>query len=128
MTPQRSAASLMAKAAQAVASARVLLETNDADGAANRAYYAVFDAAQAALLSSGVPAADALGKTHRGVINAFSAYLVKEGPVSKELGRQLKRAEEVRLVADYNGESVTLADAAELVNQAEMFVKAMQAL
>jgi uncharacterized protein (UPF0332 family) len=128
MTPQRSAASLMAKAAQAVASARVLLETNDADGAANRAYYAMFDAAQAALLSSGVPAADALGKTHRGVINAFSAYLVKEGPVSKELGRQLKRAEEVRLVADYNGESVTLADAAELVNQAEMFVKAMQAL
>jgi uncharacterized protein (UPF0332 family) len=118
----------MAKAAQAVASARVLLETNDADGAANRAYYAMFDAAQAALLSSGVPAADALGKTHRGVINAFSAYLVKEGPVSKELGRQLKRAEEVRLVADYNGESVTLADAAELVNQAEMFVKAMQAL
>jgi uncharacterized protein (UPF0332 family) len=52
MTPQRSAASLMAKAAQAVASARVLLETNDADGAANRAYYAMFDAAQAALLSS----------------------------------------------------------------------------
>jgi uncharacterized protein (UPF0332 family) len=128
MTPQRSAASLMAKAAQAVASARVLLETNDADGAANRAYYAMFDAAQAALLSSGVPAADALGKTHRGVINAFSAYLVKEGPVSKELGRQLKRAEEVRLVADYNGETVTLADAAELVNQAELFVKAMQAL
>jgi hypothetical protein len=128
MTPQRSAASLMAKAAQALASARVLLETNDADGAANRAYYAMFDAAQAALLSSGVPAADALGKTHRGVINAFSAYLVKEGPVSKELGRQLKRAEEVRLVADYNGETVTLADAAELVNQAELFVKAMQAL
>ena len=52
MTPQRSAASLMAKAAQAVASARVLLETNDADGATNRAYYAMFDAAQAALLSS----------------------------------------------------------------------------
>ncbi|NBW79947.1 MAG: HEPN domain-containing protein [Betaproteobacteria bacterium] len=128
MTPQRSAVSLMAKAAQAVASARVLLETNDADGAANRAYYAMFDAAQAALLRSGVPAAYALGKTHRGVINAFSAYLVKEGPVSKELGRQLKRAEEVRLVADYNGETVTLADAAELVNQAELFVKAMQAL
>jgi uncharacterized protein (UPF0332 family) len=42
----------MAKAAQAVASARVLLETNDADGATNRAYYAMFDAAQAALLSS----------------------------------------------------------------------------
>lgn len=128
MTPSRSPASLMAKATQAVASAQVLMELGDVDGASNRAYYAMFDAAQAALLRSGVPAADALGKTHRGVITAFSAYLVKDGPVSKELGRQLKRAEEMRLVADYNGESVLQADAAELVNQAQRFVQAMQSL
>ena len=128
MTPPRSAELLMAKATQAVASARMLLDTNDADGASNRAYYAMFDAAQAALLKTGGPAADALGKTHRGVINAFSAYLVKDGPVSKEFGRQLKRAEEVRLVADYNRESVTQTDAAELVIQAELFLQAMQAM
>lgn len=118
----------MAKATQAVSSARVLLALGDSDGASNRAYYAMFDAAQAALLSSGVPAPDALGKTHRGLINTFSAYLVKDGPVSKAQGRQLKRAEEMRWVADYNGESVMQADAAELVSQAEQFVKAMQAL
>jgi uncharacterized protein (UPF0332 family) len=105
-----------------------LLDLGDVDGACNRAYYAMFDAAQAALLRSGVPAPDALGKTHRGLINTFSAYLVKDGPVSKELGRQLKRAEEMRLVADYNGESVLQADAAELVAQAELFVQAMQVL
>ncbi|TXI63143.1 MAG: HEPN domain-containing protein [Limnohabitans sp.] len=128
MTSPKSSESLMAKATQAVASARVLLELGDVDGAANRAYYAMFDAAQAALVRSGVPVADALGKTHRGVINTFSAYLVKDGPVSKELGRQLKRAEEMRLVADYNGASVTQDDAAELVMQAELFVQAMQAL
>ncbi|MEY4757321.1 MAG: hypothetical protein RJA34_2219 [Pseudomonadota bacterium] len=118
----------MGKATQAVASAHVLLELGDVDGACNRAYYAMFDAAQAALLLSGVPATDALGKTHRGLINTFSAYLVKDGPVSKELGRQLKRAEEMRLVADYNGESVTKADAAELVDNAKAFVSAMQQL
>ena len=73
-------------------------------------------------------AADALGKTNRGLVITFSAYLVKDGPVSKELGRQLKRAEEMRLVADYNGESVLQADAAELVIQAEVFVSAMQRL
>lgn len=101
--------SLMAKAIQAVASARVLLALGDEDGACNRAYYAMFDSAQAALLISGVPAPDALGKSHRGLINTFSAYLVKDGPMSKELGRQLKRAEEMRLVADYNGESVRQA-------------------
>lgn len=124
----KTSTSLMAKATQAVASARVLLNLGDEDGACNRAYYAMFDAAQAALLMSGVPAPDALGKTHRGLINTFSAYLVKDGPVSKELGRQLKRAEEVRLVADYNGESVEQADAAELVGQAEVFVSEMQRL
>lgn len=118
----------MGKATQAVASARVLLDMGDVDGACNRAYYAMFDAAQAALLVAGVPAPDALGKTHRGLINTFSAHLVKEGPVSKELGRQLKRAEEVRLVADYNGESVMPADASELVDQADVFVRAMQDL
>lgn len=35
---------LMAKAVQASASAKVLLGTGDADGACNRAYYAMFDA------------------------------------------------------------------------------------
>lgn len=124
----KSSTSLLAKATQAVASARVLLELGDEDGACNRAYFAMFDAAQAALLMSGVPAPDALGKTHRGLINTFSAYLVKNGRVNKELGRQLKRAEEIRLVADYNGESVEQADAAELVRQAEVFVSEMQRL
>jgi uncharacterized protein (UPF0332 family) len=62
------------------------------------------------------------------LINAFSAYLVKDGPVSKELGRQLKRAEEMRLIADYNAESVTLADASGLVVNAEGFETAMQGL
>lgn len=128
MSQPKACALLMAKATQAAASARVLLELGDVDGACNRAYYAMFDAAQAALLASGVPAPEALGKTHRGLINTFSAYLVKDGPVNKELGRQLKRAEEMRLVADYNGVSVQRSDAAELVKQAELFVQAMQDL
>jgi uncharacterized protein (UPF0332 family) len=40
---------LMAKAWQAGTSARVLLENGDMDGACNRAYYAMFEAARAAL-------------------------------------------------------------------------------
>lgn len=124
----KSAVSLLGKATQALTSARVLLDLGDVDGACNRAYYAMFDAAQAALLMSGVPAPDALGKTHRGLINTFSAYLVKDGPVSKELGRQLKRAEEMRLIADDNGESVMQTDAERLVLSAELFVNAMQSL
>ncbi len=57
---------LMKKAGQAAASAKLLLDSGDADGACNRAYYAVFDAARAALLVTGHD----VGKTHKGVLNA----------------------------------------------------------
>ncbi len=128
MTPWKSPAALMAKANQALSSASVLLQLGDVDGACNRAYYAMFDAAQAALLSKNASDQDGLGKTHRGLINAFSAQLVKDGPVSKELGRQLKRAEELRIVADYNSASISKEDAANLIEQAHVFVAAMNAM
>lgn len=113
---------LMAKAVQATASAKVLLDTGDADGACNRAYYAMFDAARAALLASGYN----IGKTHKGILNAFSDRLVKNGPLSKEIGRLLKHAETFRYIADYEGHSVELSDAQEIVKQAETFVAAIQ--
>ena len=113
---------LMAKAVQAAISAKVLLDTGDADGASNRAYYAMFDAARAALLASG----HEVGKTHKGVLNAFSDRLVKNGPLPKELGRLLKHAETFRYVADYQGDPVELGDAREMVTQAETFVAAMR--
>lgn len=49
------AADLMDKAERAAASARVLLDAGDADGACNRAYYAMFDAARAAQVVSNAP-------------------------------------------------------------------------
>lgn len=113
---------LMAKAMRAIASAKMLLDAGDADGACNRAYYAMFDAARAALLASGFP----VGKTHKGVLNAFSDRLVKNGTVPKETGRLLKRAETFRYVADYEGDPVERSDAEEMVRQAEAFVAAVR--
>lgn len=124
----KTAEALMAKATRACASAQVLLNVSDVDGACNRAYYAMFDAAQAALLASCAPVGTELGKTHRGLINAFSAHLVKDGPVPREMGRLLKRAEEIRLIADYNGESVDLDDARAMVEQAQVFIATMSDL
>jgi uncharacterized protein (UPF0332 family) len=109
---------LMTKALQAAASAKVLLKTGDADGACNRAYYAIFDAARAALLASG----HEVGKTHRGVLNAFSDHLVRRGPLTKETGRLLKQAETYRYVADYEGSPVEISDALAMVEQADAFV------
>ncbi|MCC7184004.1 MAG: HEPN domain-containing protein [Rhodocyclaceae bacterium] len=114
----------MAKAELAVASAKVLLEIGDADGACNRAYYAMFDAARAALLASGQDT----NKTHKGVLNAFSRHLVKNGPLPRELGRLLKQAETMRYMADYEDISVELSDAQKLVEHAATFVSAMSAM
>lgn len=119
---------LMAKAVQAAASAKVLLDTGDADGACNRAYYAMFDAARAALLASGSLVNPDIGRTHSGLISAFSLHLVKTGRVSVELGKSLNKVEELRLVADYKGDPIEQTDAAWAVNQAQMFVQAMQAI
>jgi uncharacterized protein (UPF0332 family) len=115
----------MAKAAQAQASARVLLDRGDADGACNRAYYAMFDAARAALLASGAPVEPEVARTHNGLIAAFSLHLVKTGKVPIELGKSLNKVEELRLAADYKGDSIEIEDAAWAVKQAEAFVLAI---
>jgi uncharacterized protein (UPF0332 family) len=49
MTNPVAAATYMRKAHRAVEAARLLLANHDTEGACNRAYYAMFDAAHAAL-------------------------------------------------------------------------------
>ncbi len=109
---------LMIKAHQAAASATTLLGGGDADGACNRAYYAMFDAARAALLHSGHD----VGKTHKGVLALFSEQFVKAGLAPKEIGKSLKKAETFRYVADYDSDSVDADDAYQLVALAQDFV------
>lgn len=78
MSNQLTPITLMAKADRACSSARALLDLGDVDGACNRAYCAMFDAARAALLASGAPVRPGIGKTHSGLINAsrLASYTV----------------------------------------------------
>ncbi len=117
---------LMAKSWRAAASARLLLNIGDVDGACNRAYYAMFDAARAALSSSRAPVETEMIKTHSGLIAAFSLHLVKTGQVPIELGKALNKIEDLRLIADYTGDPVEIEKADWAVQQAEIFVQAMQ--
>lgn len=117
---------LMAKARQAAVSARVLLDTGDTDGACNRAYYAISDAAPAALLTSGAPVEPEIARTHSGLISAFSLHLVKTGRASVELGKALNKVDDLRLVADYKGDPVENEEAGWAVQRAETFVHTMQ--
>ena len=115
----------LAKARQAARSAKLLLSAGDTNGASNRAYYAMFDAARAGL-SVLAPESNPGGvRTHKGLIAEFGVKLVKGGLFPVDMGRMLNRAQEVRLVADYNGDAVELADAKELVESAEHFVTAI---
>ena len=120
------AAELIEKAERAVASARLLLDEGDIDGACNRAYYAMFDAARAALLVARSPARAESTRTHSGLITAFSLELVKAGQVDTELGRALNKAAEVRMIADYMAATVSLEIAEETVSNAARFVAAMR--
>lgn len=120
------AAELMAKAIRAAASARLLLDTGDVEGACDRAYYAMFNAARAALLASGAPVQADIGRTHGGLISAFSQHLVKTGLVSVDLGKALNKAEELRLIADYKGDAIEPEQASWAVENAKAFVTAMQ--
>ena len=117
---------LMAKAQRALASSITLLKDGDGDGACNRAYYAMFDAARAALIASKSPVPPEIAKTHSGLIAAFSLHLVKTELFPKELGRSLNKAEDLRLVADYKGDPISLEDAQWTVQQAQMFVEQVE--
>ena len=77
----RTGQELLVKADRALASAKLLLDSGDVDGACNRAYYPMFDAARAALLSIEAPVPAEVARTHSGLIAAFSLHLDKSGRI-----------------------------------------------
>lgn len=113
---------LFEKAQRALVSAQMLFADGDFDGACNRAYYAMFDAARAALIAAGAPMSPETARTHRGLIAAFSLCLVKNGPIPVELGKALNRVADLRLLADYSGEPLDAGVTRRAVNEAVRFV------
>lgn len=106
-------------------SAHMSLREGDPDSAVNRAYYAMFNVARAALLNSGVPEGD-LPRTHRGVIEAFRNHAVQTGRVDAELASTLSRTESLRLKADYTGSEIEFGAAEQVVAHAEKFVRTVE--
>lgn len=126
MSGRASAGLYIEKAERALSGARLLLASGDAEGACNRAYYAMFDAAQAALLFINADIAGPAAKTHRGLIAAFGKHLVQGGHVEAKFGGAINKVERLRLLADYTGDPVATTDAAWAVEQAEAFVAFMR--
>ncbi len=128
MTSHVTAASYMQKAERALDEARVLLREAKTEGACSRAYYAMHDAAHAALLASGQETPDALIKTHHSLVAAFGKELVLGGQMEARFGRAFNKVQDIRQLADYSTDPPPLADAEWAVDEAEAFVVAIHGM
>ena len=112
------------RAETSLQAAKELLEKSYYDIASSRAYYAVFYASSALLLSTGIDP-----NKHSGVIAAIHREFVKTGKLGKEQGRNLNWLFELRSVGDY-GVVVHVSDgeARRAVKVAEEFILVIKRL
>jgi len=98
------------KAEEAYDDAVYLFETRRSyNGAANRAYYAMFHAEKALLLTCGI-----LGDSHKHVHTQLSKEFVKEGKLSNDTGRKIDYVQKIRNIADYSGQKSATKDDVEM--------------
>jgi len=115
---------LMEMAEKSCFAANELLKMGYLNDAASRAYYSMFYAAQALLLASDAPIKATIGKTHGGLINAFSEHIVNKGIVSKDIGKLLSIAHKNRLLADYSGDFMESDIAQKIIESTKVFFTA----
>lgn len=88
----------------------------------NRAYYSVFYAALALLVT-----ADVEPTKHAGVLAKFDELFIRQGIFPKEMSRILHHAFDMRQAGDYQKSKViTEEQATEVLHSAEKFVQSIQ--
>lgn len=111
------------QADQKIVVAQKLLNLGYYDDATSRAYYGMFYAAKAALLSIDIDT-----KTHAGVLNQFSQHFIKTGQIDKSFGRMLALVMQARETSDYSPEiDVSQANAEAIMEDARTFVAQVKA-
>lgn len=103
--------------------AEVLKENNGSPvSIVNRAYYAVFYAALALLVTT-----DSEPNKHSGVLAKFDELFIREGIFPKEMSKILHHAFDMRQAGDYQKSKViTEEQASEVLTSAQKFVKAIE--
>jgi len=103
--------------------AKRLLEEGFYEGSISRAYYSMFDLAQAVLATK-----DISPRKHFAVILAFGEHFSKPGLVATGLHHKLRDAYEARQTADYEYDTLKTKDEADAVlKDAEEFATGMDA-
>jgi uncharacterized protein (UPF0332 family) len=118
---------LLQKGRESLGAANLLLDQGYADFAVSRGYYAMFYAAEAALLSQGLTFSK-----HTAVIAAFGKHLAKPELVPSHLHRYLLDAFDIRQVGDYDAPGMVgeeragrvLAQAREFLGVIEIYLEA----
>lgn len=111
--------SLIERARKYLNSARILLDEKDYESSVSRAYYAMFYAAEAVLLTKNLSFS-----SHKGVISAFGEHFVNTGIFPRDMGRELHRAFEKRQLGDYEYTFVISEDEArEILDKSKDFVE-----
>ncbi|MCR4320674.1 MAG: HEPN domain-containing protein [Candidatus Brocadiaceae bacterium] len=109
----------MQKANKKLEVAEKLLKSSDYDDAVSRAYYAVFHATQALLLTEGERA-----ETHKGIVTLFGLLFVKTGKFSKNIGKSLANLKDDRESGDYEVFSYIDKETAETaISESKEFLK-----
>jgi uncharacterized protein (UPF0332 family) len=111
----------MERAWQVLTTGKLAMTHEDYITAVNRAYYAIFYAANALLSTKGLERSK-----HSGVIAAFRQHFVKTGMIEPEFSRFYGTTMDERHVADYDLEPLDYESASRHLNQAEAFVKRIQ--
>ena len=115
------------KARRKLATARKLIEQEELEDAAGRAYYAMYHAAFAALLPK-----RASPRTHKGLATMLSMHRLKTGEISVDLYRAFVAARDQREYGDYEVATIigpelarrTVADAATFIDAVEALLRA----
>jgi uncharacterized protein (UPF0332 family) len=115
---RRNAEDELERAETCLVEARTLQGAGLPFGAASRAYYAVFHAAQALLFSIGIET-----RSHKGLVAMLGDHFVKPGRLSAPMGRLVSRMQRDREDADYaTGAVFTEQEASEMITSAEAFL------
>lgn len=112
----------LAKSGEKLRVAQGLLQRGEYEDAVSRAYYSVFHAAQAVLLTEGLSAS-----THQGLVNLFGLHMVKTGKFANKFGKYLSNLKDDRENSDYEIFSGVDPETAKLaVKEAEEFLAAAE--
>ena len=114
----------MAQARIAAKSAHILLAMDDTNGAINRAYYAMYNAAKAALAH--IDENLAVAKTHATIIRRFGRHVLVEHGLDRSLGRNLNSTEELRIAADYDSDTVDVSVARAVLGRMDDFIDTVE--